>query len=547
MKKAKSAPIFDDKDYPISAVRMGIFNGTGVDLDQAKKKPIIGIANSQTDINPGHLHLGELAVRVKEGVYTAGGIPFEFNVPAPCDGLAEGHDGMRHVLAQRDLIADTVETHARSMCYDALVMIASCDKIVPGMLMAAARLDIPTIFLTGGPSAFNIRWMPEKTDSVFFGDYEDPNLKWNCTTSSSCGACEVMGTANTFQCLAETMGMTLPGTANIPGFFSDKKKVARATGERIVEMLDEGLTARKLLTRQSLENAIMVSMAIGGSTNTTLHIPALANELGLEMSVETFNEFNTKIPTLCAISPNGPHGVIDLYMAGGVPAVMKQIETELHLDCLTSVNQSWGELLKTAVVKDANVIRSKETCYDDQGGLVALFGNLAPEGAIIKQSAVSKDMHVFTGTAHVLESEHDALVAFREGKVLPGSVLVIRNEGPKGGPGMPETLAVTMALVTSGLKDVALITDGRFSGGSSGPCVGHISPEAYAGGPIAAVRDGDKISIDIPGRKLEIDLTDAEIAERLKDYQPQQREIPAGYMKRYIKMVGSAAKGAVLD
>ena len=547
MKKPKSAPIIANTDFPISIVRVSILKGTGIDIEEAKEKPIIGVVNSQTDMNPGHMHLKELAVRVKEGVHAAGGIPFEFNVPAPCDGLTEGHPGMRYVLAQRELIADTVETHVRSMGFDGLVMIATCDKIIPGMLMAAARLDLPAIFLTGGPNAWGIRWMAGKKDSVDHKDYPDLALKVGTSTCSTCGACEIMGTANTFQCLAEALGMTIPGTANVPGFLSEKLLIARNTGKRVVAMVEEELTARKILTKKALLNAVMVDLAIGGSTNSTLHLPALAHELGMEMPWSVFNDYNVKIPTLCSISPNGPHGIIDLYMAGGIPAVMKQIKDDLNLDALTVTGQAFAQVVEEAVVKDEKVIRPREAPFKAEGGTVALLGNLAPEGAVVKQSAVIPEMRKFTGPAQIMESEHDALAAFREGKVRMGSVMVIRNEGPKGGPGMPETLAVTMALDLSGIKNVALLTDGRFSGASYGPCVGQVSPEAYVGGPIAALRDGDEITIDIPGRKISVKLTDDEIRRRLASYQPQQREVPDGYMRRYIKLVSSAAKGAVLD
>lgn len=547
MKKPKSGPIFDNKDFPISVVRVSILKGTGVDIEEAKEKPIVAIVNSQTDMNPGHMHLSQLAQRVRDGVNAAGGIPFEFNVPAPCDGITEGHPGMRYVLAQRELIADTVETHVRSMGYDAMVMIASCDKIIPGMLMAAARLDMPTIFLTGGPNAWGIRWMAGKKDSVDHKDYDDLVLKFGTATCSTCGACEIMGTANTFQCLAEALGMTLPGTANMPGFLSEKLLVARNTGKRIVEMVEEELTSTKILNERSLMNAVKVDLAISGSTNSTLHLPALAHELGLELPWSVFNDLNVKIPTICAISPNGPHGIIDLYMAGGIIAVMKNIEDDLDTDCLTVTGRSFKEELEEVTVKDADVIRTKDKAYHQEGGTVALYGNIAPEGAVAKQSAIIPEMRKFTGKARIMESEHDALAAFREGTVKPGMVMVIRNEGPKGGPGMPETLAVTMALDLSGIQEVALITDGRFSGASYGPCVGQVSPEAYVGGPIAAIQDGDEITIDIPGRSINVDLSDDEIKKRLENHKPQQRDVPNGYMKRYMKLVSSAAKGAILE
>ncbi len=546
MKKPISAPMFNEADFPMSIARLGILKGTGVDIDECKSKPIIGIANSFAEMNPGHMHLRKLAQRVKEGVHAAGGIPFEFNVPAPCDGLTEGNEGMRFVLPQRELIADSVEMYARSMLLDGLVMIASCDKIIPGMIMAAARLDRATIFLTGGPGAFQIRYSTRMAGSISDKDYDDLWAKLETATCATCGACELMGTANTMQCLAEAMGLTLPGSANIPGYHSEKLLFARKAGRRIVEMVESGLTARQIITSEALENALIVDLAIGGSTNVTLHLPAIAHELGLELPLERFNEFNRKVPTLCAIRPSGPHGIPDLYRAGGVPAVMKVLEEDLHTDAINVTGATWKESLEGVEVTDETVIASKVKPYLPEGSTVVLYGNLAPEGAVVKQSAVSEDMLVFSGPARVFESEADCLTALREKKLREEEVVIIRGEGPKGGPGMPETLAVTLGLELHGYKRVALITDGRFSGLSSGPCIGHVSPEAFEGGPIAAVRDGDEISIDIPGRRLEVALSEEEIAERIAGWEPPKREIPPGYMRRYVKQVSSAAKGAVL-
>lgn len=547
MKKPKSAPIFDPSDFPVGLVRVSILKGTGVDLEEVKEKPMIAVANSHTEINPGHMHLRELAVRVKEGIHAGGGIPFEFNVPAPCDGITEGNEGMRYVLPQRELIADTIETHVRSMLFDGVVMVASCDKIIPGMLMAAARLDLPTIFVTGGPNAWNIRFMAGRGKSVDHKDYDDLGLKAATATCATCGACELMGTANTFQCLAEALGMTIPGSANVPGFHADKLRFARQSGKRIVEMVEQGLNARKILTEKAVENAVMVDLAIGGSTNSTLHLPALAHELGIDLPWSRFNEFNKKIPTLCRISPNGPYGIVDLFSAGGIPAVMKRIEKSIHQDALTVTGQKFSEVLEPVEVMDDEVILPLDKPYMPEGGTVVLYGNLAPDGAVVKQSSVIPEMRVFTGKAKILEAEHEALKAFREGQVKPGLVIVIRNEGPKGGPGMPETLAVTMALDLSKIPQVALVTDGRFSGASYGPCVGQVSPEAFVGGPIAALRDGDEITIDIPNRKIEVNLSDQEIKDRLKGYKPPPREVPPGYSRRYRKLVGSACKGAVIE
>jgi dihydroxy-acid dehydratase len=545
MKKPKSSQYFNSRDGLINILRMSLIKSTGADIGEAMQKPIIGIVNSHTEMNPGHMHLAGLAQRVKDGVHAAGGIPYEFNVPAPCDGMAEGHEGMRFILPQRELIANMVETHVRSMLFDGLVMIATCDKIIPGMLMAAARLDLPAIFLTGGPNAWQVRFDRGFTGSVDYKDNAGSMRALACCTAASCGACEVMGTANTFQCLTEAMGMALPGSANIPAFHPEKLHAARETGKRIVAMVEEELTAGKILTRNAIENAVMVDLAIGGSTNSTLHLPALANELGFELPLAVFNEFNRRIPTLLSISPNGPHGMIDLYAAGGVPAVLKAIEDDLHLDELTVTGRTLRDTVACAENKDETVIRPKASPYMPEGGTVVLFGNIAPDGAVVKQSAVAPDMRVFTGKARVMDSEKEALTALEAREIHEGEVLVIRYEGPKGGPGMPETLAVTLALSQSGLKRVALVTDGRFSGASDGPCVGHVSPEAFMGGPIAGLRDGDEIAIDIPNRS--INAAGVDFAARLEGFQPVRHPVPPGFMRQYVKYVASAAKGAILE
>lgn len=546
-KKTRSDVIFNDSDFPISVVRKSFFRGIGMDPDEIREKPLIAVASSGTDINPGHAHLDTLASRVKEGIYAAGGVPFEFQVPAPCDGMTEGHDGMRFVLAQRDLIADIIETHVRSMRYDAMVCIASCDKIIPGMIMAMARLDLPAIFVTGGPGCWNIRYSASMNGSVDHKSYTNPFDKMQTATPAACGACELMGTANTMQCITEALGLTLPGTANIPSFHSDKMLFARRAGSRIVAMTEENLTSRKILTKDALDNAVMVDLAIGGSTNSTLHIPAIARELGIEYPVERFNDFNKKIPTLCAISPSGPYGIIDLYTAGGMPAVMKVLENDLNTGSMTVTGKTIRENITYSAVRNPDVIPPRDRPYLPEGGTVILKGSLAPECAVVKQSAVDPSMLVFSGPARVFESEREALAAIRGKSISEGDVVVIRNEGPKGGPGMPETLAVTMGIEIAGFKKVALITDGRFSGASAGPCIGHVSPEAAVGGPIAFVKDGDIISIDIPGRSLELDVTGTELEKRRTGWKPVIKDVPDGYIKRYIKLVGSAAKGAVLE
>ncbi len=546
MKKPQSSPIFDDSDFPISIVRKSIFQGTGADLTEAGKKPLIAIANSLTEINPGHMHLGPIAQRVKDGVNMAGGLPFEFNIPAPCDGMTEGHPGMRFVLAQRDLIADIIETHIRSMRYDGIVFIASCDKIIPGMIMAAARLDLPAIFVTGGPNAWDIRFKASMRGGVDHKCYTDLLDKLATATAATCGSCEVMGTANTMQSLTEALGISLAGSATVPAFHSAKLLYARHAGQRIVGLIEEGLSIKKILTQQSLENALMVSLAIGGSTNVALHLPAIAYELSLELPLSRFNDYSRIIPTLCGISPNGPHGMIDLFVAGGIPAVMKRLGDHLHRDPLTVSGMRIGDIVDQAEVKNPDVIRDKEHAFHPEGGMAALFGNLAPEGAVVKQSAVAENMRVFTGPARVFDAESDVLKAIRQKTLREGEVIVIRYEGPRGGPGMPETLAVTMGLDLAGFTNLALITDGRFSGATAGPCIGHVSPEAACGGPIAIIQNGDVIKIDITARTLDVDLTPEEIQRRLADWKPVIKPVPPGYMRRYVNAVSSAALGAVL-
>lgn len=533
-------------DPLMGIVRTSIMKGTGMETGQLGKKPLIAIANSHSELTTGHSHLALLGQKVKDGIHAAGGIAMEFNVPAPCDGVAMGNEGMRYVLAQRDLIADIVETHVRSQSFDGLVLIASCDKINPGMLMAAARLDMPTIYVSGGPGMWDIRNKRLKTRSVDHKDYEDPEDKQSTTTCASCGSCEIMGTANTIQSLAEVMGMCLPGCANTPGFHPDKLRYARASGERIVQMVEEDLTARKIMTREALVNALIMDLAIGGSTNTTLHLPAIAQNLGFKLPLSLFNEYNQRIPTLLAISPNGPFGVTDLWAAGGIGAAMKRMEGDLNLDCLTVTGATLRDVLSSHRVLDAEVIPPRDKPHRAEGGTVVLFGNLAPDGSVVKASAVREDMLCFTGTALVVEGEDEARRALMEGRVKEGNVIVIRYEGPKGGPGMPEMLSITMMLEIMGLHRTALITDGRFSGATAGPCVGHVSPEAFDHGPIAAVQDGDAITIDIPGRKLEVNVDAAEMERRLR--QVRTIEKPAkGFMARYRRHVRSASHGAILD
>lgn len=545
--KPISEKLFKDTlGAPMSLGRLSVMKGLGISTDALMTKPFIGIANSFTEINPGHIHLREIAQAVREGVIAAGGLPFEFNVPAPCDAVAEGNDGMRHILPQRDLIADSVETFVRSQLFDGVVLVSGCDKINPGMLMAAARLDLPTIFVPGGPAMMNIRFV-KPGGSIDYKDHEDIYSKLQAVTCGTCGACEIMGTANTFQLLGEALGMALPGAAAIPAVAMEKRVFARASGERIVAMVRENLTARQILTREALENAIMVDLAVGGSTNSTLHLPALAAQLGLPIDLDLFNQFAKKIPTLLKIAPNGPHGIVDLYRAGGVAAVMKRLREDLHLDCRSVSGKSIGEIVEEAQVLDESVVHSKEKPVLTEGGTVVLKGNLAPDGAVIKQSAVAPSMRTFEGSARVFDSEEAALHALQSGEIGPDTVIVIRYEGPKGGPGMPEMLSVTATITFMRLERVALVTDGRFSGATDGPSVGHVTPEAYLGGPIALLQDGDKITIDIPNRRLSVSLSKEELEARSAKWVRPEKHVASYYLRMYQKLVGPASQGAVLQ
>lgn len=529
------------------AVREGILQGLGLTPKELRRKPVIGVVNSWNEANPGHKHLNQLAQEVKYGVYEAGGIPMEVCTVGPCDSYGGGNFGGRYLLPLRDIVADSVEAFVRAHHFDAMVTLSSCDKINPGMLMAAARLDIPTICVTGGSSAFKIRFQGDGSTSIHHEDYGDLDHKMACGTCSTAGSCEIMGTANTVQCLMEALGMALPGTAAIPAFHSMKLAASREAGRRIVGALAEGLTARRIMTPEAMENAVMVSHALGGSTNIAIHLPAIAHELGVELPLEKFNDLGRKIPTLAGITPNGPYGMVDFYTAGGVPAIMKRLEPMLHPECLTVTGKTVGELLRTARPGHPDIIRPLERPWHPEGALAVLYGNLAPEGAIVKQSAVDPGMLRFQGPAVIFEGEIEALKGLQNRGVPEGSVVVIRYEGPKGGPGMPELLTVTMMLKFLKYQRVALVTDGRFSGMSSGPVIGHVAPEAAVGGPLALVESGDIISIDIPQRTLALDVPAEVLKERRKGWRPIQRQIPPGCLQRYARLVGSAARGAVLS
>ena len=523
--------------------------------DEDFKKPFIGIANSYTNIVPGHLHLKSLAEAVKAGVNQAGGIPFEFHTMAICDGIAMNHDGMRYSLASREIIADTVESMIQAHRLDGLILLSSCDKIGPGMLMAAARLNIPTIAVTGGPM-FPGECQGKKIDlinvyegvgafsegKIGSGDLEELE-KCACPGPGSCAG---LFTANSMACLTEALGMSLPGCATLHAVDSKKLQIARLSGARIVEMVKEDLRPADIMSQEAFENAIAVDVALGGSTNTTLHLPAIAAELdNVDVNLDLFDDLSKKIPHIVAISPASENHMIDLERAGGIPAVLKVIEDKINLDVITCTGKTLKENIKDARVKDPNIIRSLDDPIHKEGGIAVLKGNLAPRGSVVKQAAVKDDMLIYNGTAKVFNSEEECVKAIFDGEIEEGSVIVIRYEGPKGGPGMREILNPTSAIAGMGLERVALITDGRFSGGTRGPCIGHVSPEAAEGGPIAALEDGDIIEINIPKRRLNVKLSDDEIKDRLAKVEKPTRKVK-GWLRRYRKLATSADKGAIL-
>ncbi|MGV9171023.1 MAG: dihydroxy-acid dehydratase [Promethearchaeia archaeon] len=546
--KKRSEGIFElIKSTPFNYVTSGIIGALGLEEKEIKDKPFIGVVNTWNEINPGHKHLKNLAEAVKYGIIEKGGIPFEFCTVAPCDGWANGNEGMRYILPQREIIADSIEMMVEAHRLDAMVTLSSCDKINPAVLMAAIRLDIPTICVPGGPCMYEIRFSPE-FQGIEQSLYQDFDSKIKCISGATCGACELMGTANTTQCIMEAFGMTLPNAATIPAMTRMKYILAKNSGRQIIDLLEKEITPSQIMTKDSLENALIVDLAIGGSTNSALHIPAIAHEMGIDFDLELFNDYSKKIPTIANISPSGDYGIVDLYKAGGIPAVMSQLKDFLNLECLAVSGKPIKKNLRRVKVLDDEVIKTIEKPLYPEGGTVVLKGNIAPEGAVIKQSAINnKDLLKVEGPACCFHSEKDVLDALAQNKIENGSIIVIRYEGPKGGPGMPELLAVTATLMLRrNLDRVSLITDGRFSGGTSGPCIGHVSPEAYVGGPIAAIEDGDIIKIDIPNRSLNVELSNEEIKKRLEDWKPFERKIESKALLKYKALVSSAAKGAII-
>lgn len=521
-------------------------------------RPIIGIAGSANEIVPGHVHLDKIIEAVKAGIRLAGGTPIAFSTIAVCDGIAMNHAGMKYSLASREIIADSVEIMAMAHPFDGLVLVPNCDKVVPGMLMAAMRLNIPALMVSGGPMLAG-RYGKKSVDliSVFegIGSYKAGSIsaeelaELEDCACPGCGSCAGMFTANSMNCLTEALGMGLPGNGTIPAVSAARIRLAKNAGMKIMELVERDIRPRQVATREAFENAITVDMALGCSTNTVLHVPAIAHEAGIDVSLDIFNSISARTPHLCSLRPGGPHFLEELDGAGGIPAVMKELTVrgQIHLDNPTVTGKTVGENLERVRVLDRDIIRPIDDPYHTEGGIAILYGNIAPEGAVVKQSAVAPEMLQRKGRARVFDSEPSAASAIFEGRIVPGDVVVIRYEGPKGGPGMQEMLTPTAAIIGRGLgRDVALITDGRFSGGSAGAAIGHISPEAAVGGPIALVEEGDEILIDIPGKKLELLVDNAVLEQRRAKWCPPEPRISEGYLGRYAKLVTSGSTGAVL-
>lgn len=539
------------------APHRSLFKSMGF-TDEEIARPMVGIANSANEIIPGHIHLDRIAEAVKAGVRMAGGTPIEFNTIGVCDGIAMNHEGMKYSLCSRELIADSVEIMARAHPFDGIVAIPNCDKVVPGMLMALLRLDIPALVVSGGPmlagrlanKAIDLITVFEGVGAVKSEKMTEEQLtEIEDCACPGCGSCAGMFTANSMNCLTEALGLGLPGNGTIPAVAAARYRLAKKAGMQIMELIAGNLTPRQIATQEAFENAIAIDMALGCSTNTVLHVPAIAKEARIDLNLELFNQVSARIPHLCSLSPAGPHRLEDLDAAGGVHAVMARLaEADLiNGSPLSVTGKTVGENLQGIQVRDPQVIRTLGDAYHDEGGIAILFGNLAPEGAVVKQSAVAPEMAVNEGTARVFDSEEAAVDAIMSQQIRKGDVVVVRYEGPKGGPGMREMLTPTSAIAGMGLdKEVALITDGRFSGGTKGAAIGHISPEAADGGPIGLVEEGDRIAIDIPAKRLTLQVSDEELEKRRQRWQPPEPRIKEGYLYRYSKLVTSGAKGAVL-
>ena len=540
------------------APHRSLFNALGMTKEEMDR-PLVGIVSSYNEIVPGHMNLDKITQAVKLGVAMAGGTPVMFPAIAVCDGIAMGHVGMKYSLVTRDLIADSTEAMAMAHQFDALVMIPNCDKNVPGLLMAAARLNVPTVFVSGGPMlAGHLNGHKTSLSSMFeaVGAYaagkldEDGLTECEMKTCPTCGSCSGMYTANSMNCLTEVLGMGLKGNGTIPAVYSERIRLAKHAGMQVMEMYRKNIRPRDIMTKEAILNALTVDMALGCSTNSMLHLPAIAHEIGMDFDISFANEISAKTPNLCHLAPAGPTYIEDLNEAGGVYAVMNELNKKglLHTECMTVTGKTVGENIKDCVNLNPEVIRPIDNPYSQTGGLAVLKGNLAPDGGVVKRSAVVEEMMVHEGPARVFDCEEGAIAAIKGGKIVEGDVVVIRYEGPKGGPGMREMLNPTSAIAGMGLgSSVALITDGRFSGASRGASIGHVSPEAAVGGPIALVEEGDIISINIPELKLEIKVSDEEMQARKAKWQPREPKVTTGYLARYAAMVTSGNRGAILE
>ena len=540
------------------APHRSLFNALGMTKEEMER-PLVGIVSSHNEIVPGHMNLDKIVNAVKQGVAMAGGTPIVFPAIAVCDGIAMGHIGMKYSLVTRDLIADSTEAMAMAHQFDALVMVPNCDKNVPGLLMAAARINVPTVFVSGGPMmAGHVQGKKTSLSSMFeaVGSYsagtisEEELDEFECKTCPTCGSCSGMYTANSMNCLTEVLGMGLPGNGTIPAVYSERIRLAKHAGMQVMEMYRKNIRPLDIMTEEAVLNALTVDMALGCSTNSMLHLPAIAHEIGMDFDITFANEISAKTPNLCHLAPAGPTYMEDLNEAGGVYAVMNELNKKnlLHTECITVTGKTVGENIKNCVNKNPAVIRPVENPYRETGGLAVLTGNLAPDGGVVKRSAVVPEMMVHEGPARVFECEEDACEAILTGKISAGDVVVIRYEGPKGGPGMREMLNPTSEIAGMGLgSSVALITDGRFSGASRGASIGHVSPEAAVGGPIALVEEGDIIKINIPENKLELAVSDEEMAARRAKWQPREPKVTTGYLARYAAMVTSGNRGAILE
>ena len=540
------------------APHRSLLNALGL-TPEDMERPLVGIVSSYNEIVPGHMNLDKIVNAVKQGVAMAGGTPIVFPAIAVCDGIAMGHIGMKYSLVTRDLIADSTEAMALAHQFDALVMVPNCDKNVPGLLMAAARINVPTIFVSGGPMlAGHVKGKKTSLSSMFEAVganaagliTDDDLLEFENKTCPTCGSCSGMYTANSMNCLTEVLGMGLGGNGTIPAVYSARIRLAKQAGMKVMELWEKNIRPRDIMTEDAILNALTVDMALGCSTNSMLHLPAIAHEIGMDFEIDFANGISEKTPNLCHLAPAGPTYIEDLDEAGGVYAVMAELNKKglLHTDCLTVTGKTVGENIKDAVNKDPQVIRPIDNPYSQTGGLAVLKGNLAPDGSVVKRSAVVEEMLVHVGPARVFDCEEAAIEAIKGGKIVAGDVVVIRYVGPKGGPGMPEMLNPTSAIAGMGLgSSVALITDGRFSGASRGASIGHVSPEAAVGGPIGLVEEGDMIKIDIPNLKLELDISEEEMAKRKQAWQPRKPKVTTGYLARYASMVTSGNRGAILE